>query len=253
MCLLWSTSKYVMKKAKNCACVIHGTAYDWIYVERLYNMLQANTSYQIRLHVFTEADRSVPEPFVKHKLTEWPGIAGPRKSWWYKMQMFNPAHDLGRILYFDLDTVITGNIDWIWQLSDQYFWAIRDFKYLWRTAWTGINSSVMIWDSNKFGWIWKDFTSKNVNATTKLFHGDQDYLSSLLDDSNRQFFQHDFVKSWRWQVNDGGLNMKTRLSNKPNTGTVLDRDTSILIFHGRPKPHEIHDPVIEKFWKINTV
>jgi hypothetical protein len=248
-----SESKYVMKKAKNCACVIHGTAYDWIYVERLYNMLQANTSYQIRLHVFTEDERSVPAPFVKHRLVEWPGIAGPKKSWWYKMQMFNPAHELGRVLYFDLDTVITGNIDWIWQLSDQYFWAIRDFKYLWRNAWNGINSSVMIWDTNKFDWIWRDFTSKNVNATVKLFHGDQDYLSSLLDDTNRQFFQHEFVKSWRWQIHDGGLNMKTRLSNNPNSGTILDRDTSILIFHGHPKPHEIHDPVIEKFWKINIV
>lgn len=238
-----------MKKAKNYACVIHGTAYDWIYVERLYNMLNTNSAHDIRLHVFTEPSRTVPAPYVKHALTEWPGIAGPRKSWWYKMQMFDPAHNLGRVLYLDLDTVITGNIDWIWQLDQQYFWAIKDFKYLWRTTWTGINSSVMIWDSQKFAWIWDDFSSKNINATVKLFHGDQDYLNTVLDDKNRRFIDQEVVKSWRWQCKDGGLDMKSRIYRSPNAGTIVDYKTSIMVFHGKPKPHEIQDPVISKYWK----
>ena len=237
-----------MKKAKNCACVIHGGAYDWVYVERLYKMLQANTSYQIRMHVFTEPSRPVPEPFVKHNLEEWPGIAGPKTSWWYKMQMFDPAHDLGRVLYFDLDTVITKNIDWLWQLNEQYFWAIKDFKYLWRTTWNGINSSVMIWDTQKFAWIWDDFRSKNINATVKLFHGDQDYLNTVLSDQNRRFIDIETIKSWRWQCKDGGMDMRTRQYRSPNAGTVVDPKTAVIIFHGRPKPHEVIDPVIAQYW-----
>lgn len=236
----------------NCACVIHGDAYDWSYVDHLYNMLQTNSKHQIQLHVFTESTRVVPEPYIKHSLVEWPGISGPKKSWWYKMQLFNPEHGLGRILYLDLDTVIIQNIDWLWELHDQYFWAIRDFKYLWRPTWTGINSSVMIWDTDKFSWIWKDFTSKNINATIKLYHGDQDYLNSVLDEKSRKFFQTDFIKSWRWEAKDGGLNIKTRLYNRPDFGTVLDPSTRILVFHGNPKPHEIQDPVITRLWKINT-
>ena len=232
----------------DCACVIHGTAYDWIYVERLYNMLKANSVPDIRLHVFTEPSRTVPAPYVKHELTEWPGIAGPRKSWWYKMQMFDPAHDLGRVLYFDLDTVITKNIDWIWQLDEQYFWAIKDFKYLWRTTWTGINSSVMIWDAQKFAWIWDDFNSKNINATVKLFHGDQDYLNTVLDDKTRRFIDPEMIKSWRWQCKDGGMDMRTRQYQSPNAGTVVDPATAVIIFHGRPKPHEVVDPVIAQYW-----
>jgi len=239
-----------MKKAKNYACVIHGTAYDWIYVERLYNMLKANSTHDIRLHVFTEPGRPVPPPFVKHELTEWPGIAGPRKSWWYKMQMFDPAHNLGRVLYFDLDTVITKNIDWMWQLDQQYFWAIKDFKYLWRTTWNGINSSVMIWDTQKFAWIWDGFGSKNINATVKLFHGDQDYLNTVLDDKNRKFIDPEIIKSWRWQCKDGGLDMKSRVYRSPNAGTIVDHKTAIMIFHGKPKPHEIQDNIIDSFWNI---
>jgi hypothetical protein len=239
-----------MKKAKNYACVIHGDAYDWIYVERLYNMLTANSAYDIRLHVFTEPCRTVPVPYVKHELTEWPGIAGPKKSWWYKMQMFDPAHNLGRVLYFDLDTVITKNIDWIWQLDQQYFWAIRDFRHLWRPAWNGINSSVMIWDTQKFAWIWDNFHSKNINATAKLFHGDQDYLNTVLDDKTRRFIDPEIIKSWRWQCKDGGLDMKSRIYRSPNAGTMVDNNTAIMVFHGKPKPHEIQDPIVDLYWKI---
>lgn len=233
----------------DCACVIHGTAYDWLYVDRLYNMLQANCSYKIRMHVFTESTRTVTAPYIKHELTDWPGIAGPKKAWWYKMQLFNAEHIKGQLLYLDLDTVIVGNIDWIWDLSDKYFWAIRDFKHLWRSTWTGINSSVMFWDTEKFQWIWDDFKSKNVTTTAKHFHGDQDYVNSMLDESSRRFFQDGFIKSWRWQIKDAGLNLSTRTYNRPDAGTVLDPVTKIMIFHGHPKPHEIQDPVIEKYWK----
>ena len=96
----------------DCACVIHGSGYDWPYVERLYNMLCRNLSAEVRLHVYTEHDRSVPPHMVKHILDDW-GISGPKRSWWYKMQLFNPAHFAGNLLYFDLDVVIANQLNWI--------------------------------------------------------------------------------------------------------------------------------------------
>jgi hypothetical protein len=237
----------------DCACVIHGDKYSWEYVERLYNMIAANTRYKIRMHVFTEPHRSVPDNMIKHELIEWPGISGPKKSWWYKMQMFDPKHQLKKVLYFDLDVVIVDNIDWLWDLSDQYFWAIRDFKYLWRPEWNGINSSVMLWNNVKLNWIWDSFSSKNINATVRLFHGDQDYLNSILDDKTRRFLNTDFVKSWRWQCLDGGFDIKSRAYQNPNAGTSIFPCTKIMIFHGNPKPHEIQDPVVHKYWKVNYI
>jgi len=56
----------------DCACVIHGTGYDWIYVERLYNMLNRHLSGGCRMHVYTEHDRSVPPHMIKHCLEDWP-------------------------------------------------------------------------------------------------------------------------------------------------------------------------------------
>ena len=232
----------------DCACVIHGNKYDWCYVDRLYNMLQRHSTCAIRFHVFTEPDRSVPDHMVKHVLQDWPGIAGPKKSWWYKMQMFDPGRISGRLLYFDLDTVIVDNIDWIHTLDSRYFWSIRDFRHLWRPSWKGMNSSVMLWDTTRFAWIWKEFQKNDVKIQARLFHGDQDFLNSVLTEHDLKFMDENMIKSWRWQIKDGGMDMKTRIYRRPDAGSVLLPGVKILIFHGSPKPHDVHDPVIEQNW-----
>ena len=60
----------------DCACVIHGTGYDFTYVDRLYSMLNRHLSRGARLHVYTEAGRPVPNHMIRHDLTEWPGVTG---------------------------------------------------------------------------------------------------------------------------------------------------------------------------------
>jgi len=232
----------------DCACVIHGNKYDWCYVERLYNMVKRHSTHPIRFHVFTEPDRSVPDPMIKHVLNDWPGIAGPRKSWWYKMQMFEPGRISGRLLYFDLDTVIVDNIDWMQGLDARYFWSIRDFRHLWRPSWRGMNSSVMLWDTTRFAWIWREFQQNDVKTQARLFHGDQDFLNSVLTEKDLKFMDESLIKSWRWQIKDGGMDMKTRIYRRPDAGSVLPPGVNILIFHGSPKPHEVNDSVIKKLW-----
>jgi hypothetical protein len=232
----------------DCACVIHGDKYDWCYVERLYNMVKRHSTRPVRFHVFTEPNRSVPDHMVKHVLHDWPGIAGPKKSWWYKMQMFEPGRVTGRLLYFDLDTVIVDNIDWMQGLDTRFFWSIRDFRHLWRPSWKGMNSSVMLWDTSRFGWIWKEFQQNDVKTQARLFHGDQDFLNSVLTEKDLKFMDESLIKSWRWQIKDGGMDMKTRVYRRPDAGSVLLPGVKILIFHGSPKPHDVHDPVIEQNW-----
>jgi len=232
----------------DCACVIHGNKYDWCYVERLYNMVKRHSTRPVRFHVFTEPDRSVPDHMIKHVLHDWPGIAGPKKSWWYKMQMFEPGRVSGRLLYFDLDTVIVDNIDWMQGLDARYFWSIRDFRHLWRPSWKGMNSSVMLWDTSRFAWIWREFQQNDVKTQTRLFHGDQDFLNSVLTEKDLKFIDESLIKSWRWQIKDGGMDMKTRVYRRPDAGSVLLPGVKILIFHGSPKPHDVHDPVITQNW-----
>lgn len=232
----------------HCACLIHSNGYDWSYVDRLYSMLSRHLSRPVLLHVYTEDARTVPAPYIKHSLVDW-GIAGPKKSWWYKLQIFNTDYHSGPMLYFDLDTVIVKNIDWIWKLNLQYFWTVRDFKYLWRTNYTGSNTSVMWWDTARYNHIWEHVKNSKLPEFFRRYHGDQDYVSEAITLAQRRFFDQDSIKSWRWQCLDGGFNFGRRIYLTPGTGTYIDRDTSILVFHGQPKPHQVSDLIIKQHWQ----
>jgi hypothetical protein len=232
----------------NCACLIHGNAYSWDYVERLYNMLSRHLTSEIRFHVYTEADRPVPAPMIRHDLVDW-GISGPKRSWWYKLQLFNSMYHAGPLLYFDLDTVIINNIDWITHLPLRYFWTVRDFKYLWRPTHQGINSSIMWWDTRSFDFVWKNFRSKNLDYIMKQHPGDQDYITKEIDPNKTRFMNTKNVSSWRWQCLDGGYDFKQRIYMAPNTGVTIPTDTSVLIFHGKPKPADLQDQVIINHWR----
>lgn len=234
----------------DCACVIHGDLYPWIYVEHLHRMIQRNTSRPVRFHVFTEPERPVSGDMIRHDLVTWPNIQGNRSGWWYKIQMFDPRHQLKtRLLYFDLDVLITSNLDWIWQLDHTKFWAIRDFKYLWNPDWNGLNSSVMLWNTERFWEIWQDFRQRDRDILIRQYRGDQDYLNDVIDRKDLEFLNPEWIKSWRWQCKDGGLDWPTRTYKRPGTGTSLESNTKIIVFHGRPKPHEIHDNVVHSTWQ----
>lgn len=232
----------------DCACVIHGQVYDWIYVERLYNMLRYQLSPDIRFHVYTEPERPVPAHMIRHDLISWPGVIGPRKSWWYKLQLFDARHHTGNLLYLDLDTVLVSSLDWIRTLDPQHFWAIRDFKYLQRLPGNTINSSMMWWNVSKYQHIWHEFNNERVMEVIKRFPGDQDYLSKKLSLEQLRFFDDQRCQSYRWQCLDGGYDFKRRRYNTPGSGVSFSPETSVMVFHGHPKPHEITDPLVANFW-----
>lgn len=232
----------------DCACVIHGDGYSWDYVDRLYSMLTRHISPDVRLHVYTEADRSVPAPYIKHILEDW-GISGPKKSWWYKVQLFNPEHHCGPLLYFDLDIVVVGNLDWLWQLPLRYFWSLRDFKHLWKPTAYNVNSSIMWWNTADYNYVWEEFKALELKKIMLKYHGDQDYIVESIPADERRFFDLERVKSWRWQCLDGGYNFIQRRYLAPNTGTMITDRVSVLVFHGNPKPDKVSDPVIVQHWQ----
>lgn len=237
-----------MMDSIDCACVIHGSLYTWDYVERLRNMIQRHMPIQIRMHVYTEHNRDVPEPYIKHSLKEWKGIGGPKRSWWYKMQLFNPEFHQGPLLYFDLDCVIARDLSWILGCSPKCFWAIRDFRYLQDINTQTLNSSVMWWDTREFADIWDQFSSLEINDTVRQFPGDQDYLTRAIAYNRRRFFDTGYFESYRWQALDGGYDFPKRKHKRPGSGVAIAGNTSVIVFHGNPKPGQINDPLIQQLW-----
>ena len=232
-----------------CACVIRGDAYDWCYVENLHAMLRRYWHNDVELHVFTESHRQVPAPMIRHVLEDWPGAVGPRRAWWNKLQLFDPRHWTGPVLYFDLDVVIVRDLSWINNLSLEHFWTIRDFKKLWRPSWRGVNSSMMYWDPVKFSWIWDQVRQQQIDQIMMADAGDQDWLTKTLPQHQVRFFDDHRVRSWRWEIQDGGMDMRTRRHHRPRAGAVVPDGTDVVIFHGRPKPHQITDPWVQQHWR----
>jgi hypothetical protein len=235
----------------DCACVIHGDAYDWDYVEKLNHMVARHLpNHYVKFHVYTEESRWVPKYMIKHVLHEWPGVAGPKRAWWYKLQLFNAEHHSGNLLYFDLDTVIVRDLTWITECDPVNVWTVRDFKYLQNPDLYAMNSSVMWWNVPTFNWAWQKFIKADVADTIRQHRlGDQEYLNKTLTHRHIRFFDQNLVQSWRWQANHGGVIFPDRVHREPGTGTKISESVSVLVFHGNPKPHQIADPVIKNLWR----
>lgn len=232
----------------DCACVIHSDKYEWQYVEKLYNMLSRNITRGIRFHVYTEHDRSVPPHMIKHCLDDWNGISGPKKSWWYKLQLFNPVHHAGPMLYFDLDCVVVRDLTWIAELSLSKFWCLRDFRYLQSPMLQKMNSSVMWWDTRLYSYVWDKFVASDIQEVVRTYHGDQDYIEVTINYNDRRFFDERKFQSYRWEVAEGGVNFQTKQPRLPGRGPVISGECAALIFHGNPKPHQVRDAEIVQLW-----
>jgi hypothetical protein len=232
----------------DCACVIHSDVYDWKYVDILYNMIQRQLGLPFRFHVYTEAERAVPSHMIKHELTAWSGISGYRKSWWYKLQLFNPEHVSSDLLFFDLDLVLVRPISWIVDLDADYFWSVRDFRYLQGNRNPSVNSSIMWFNVPKFAYVWEQVKNSDVQQLSRRFHGDQDYINVTIDKKLQQFFPESNIQSYRWECLDGGYDFQKRQHRQPGTGAAVSDSTSVMVFHGQPKPHQVRDPLIQRFW-----
>jgi hypothetical protein len=91
----------------------------------------------------------------------------------------------------------------------------------------------------------------NVNSNQVQSNNEivQDYLNAALNVNQRRFFDDGFFESFRWQCLDGGFDFARRRHHRPGTGVKIEPGTSVVVFHGRPKPAEVHDPVIQQLWQ----
>ena len=196
------------------ACVFWGDKFSVDYVYNLKSMVERNTTVPHQFVCFT--DRKSMKDIKTVQLL--PGYDG----WWNKLQLFNTDNRLGtRMVYLDLDTLITGNIDWLLKY-DGLFMGIEDLgstnehqKFLKGR----MQSAVMSWDYNFHNSVWKKFKSSTSNV--RKFRGDGEYLNEVISPSSRDFVQKRYpgqLKSYKYHV-------------YPNTPS--DK-TSIICFHGRP-------------------
>lgn len=194
-------------------CVCWGKKFSLDYVYNLRAMVERNTTVKHKFVVFS--DKTVPD--VETKILR-PGYDG----WWNKIQLFDNEHGLtSRVVYFDLDTLITGNIDWLMNYRGLVM-GIEDLGSVNKHQPHLIGrfqSGVMAWHYRACHAIWESFKTKP--DLVSRFRGDGEYLNEALPVLQRDLIQQKYpgqLKSYKYQVYNKGL----------------DKNTSIVCFHGRP-------------------
>ena len=69
------------------------------------------------------------------------------------------------------------------------------------------------------------------------------------DTTMSRYFDVNRVRSFRWQVLHGGMEFLTRqYPKKQQIDVEIGPDTSIVVFHGDPKPHQIEKSILKDHW-----
>lgn len=143
----------------------------------------------------------------------WPG-------WFAKMELFRPDIE-GDFLYFDLDTVILGDmsdicrVDRLTVLSD--FYRMNDPMR--------IGTGMMFVPEECRESIWNRWSVCPESHRNDFKGGDQDFI--------RQFWW----SAQRWQKVLPGQVVSYKVDVQP-TG-IIPSDARVMCFHGRPKPRDI--------------
>lgn len=193
------------------ACVLKsGGDFHYDYVARLVDGIRNNLSSDMRIVCLS--DVSVPCESVP-LLFDWPG-------WWSKLELFRPDIE-DDILYFDLDTVIVGDLTDI--VSVKKLTMLSDFYVPQSPA-----SGMMFIPNERKIEIWRAWT-KEPEAIMKRCGrcGDQMFLKERWSEVDR------------WQdILPGQV-----ISYKVHAINETPKDARVVCFHGKPRPHEV-----ERFW-----
>ena len=227
-------------------CLKHGNKYPSYYVNKLYNMCKRHCNLKFEFVCLTDDPKDIDRHIKIIKLPPY------LQGWWCKPYMF--AKDLGldgSILYFDLDVVLSGNIDILFNYKPNNWCTIRDFTRAQRPNWQKYNSSIIRFEAGKLDFIWKYYLD-NMESVKKKYYGDQDYLYDIAETNRPELFPDHWIRSWKWEIRKDkrlapGPRGKRKLQKVENVVPPLD--CCVCVFHGDPNPEFCEDPWVIENWK----
>lgn len=199
-----------MTETLTVACVNHGNylGRGAEYVNILADAVRRHMPAAHRFACFTDDAQGLDEGIETRPLP--PGLTG----WWNKLYLFAPGALTGRVLFIDLDTVVTDTLDDLAAYRGA-FAALRDF---YRPA--GLGSGLMAWEAEKAHDIWAEWQKA---GRPELPGGDQSWIERARPGADRlQDIVPGQIVSYKAHCSELGAPSGSR----------------IVCFHGRPRPHE---------------
>ena len=198
------------------ACVKQGTKYGPEYVNRLQSMARRNSEVDLRFVCFTDNPKGLADGIEARPLPDT-GFQG----WWNKVSLFSDdLADIGeKFLYFDLDVVLTGNIDQMLRYDSDF--VIMDNDYV-----PGFNTSVFLLKTGSRPDVRANFSQ----AIADEYDGDQDWVAVTAPDA----------ELWpdMWCVP-----YRLRAVQRPPA------ITKVVVFSGRPNPEDYPSEWIRTLWR----
>ena len=215
----------------NFVCVLKsGGDYELEHVGHIKDMLDRHVKESHRLILLTDLDVA-SEIMIIPLVYDLP-------NWWSKLEMFRLT---GACIYFDLDTVITGEINGLIESvsgNDEKFIMLKSFKR------KRFMSGVMAWNGN-YSFILHEFLKERTAGTFKqrtreggpqaiidnrAFFGDQDWIEHRLR-------AHSITITELQRVQPGVCSYKHNLMYAKELPDYMN----IVCFHGSPRPFELPD------------
>jgi hypothetical protein len=216
----------------NIVCFKWGTLFSAEYVNKLYNAVERNVTVPHTFTCFTENPEGVEcntQPFLNALPT-----------WWYIIGLFNRDHGFeGKVLYMDLDTVITGNIDHIISLDTDF--AITEDFYRPK----GLQTTFIMWKPEWGYYLWDKYLQvAPSNPGPHFMRGTNGFIETYTKDKDVDIFQDEFPSefiSYKVHIKDKHKRMRDLPGN-------IDT-AKIICYHGKPRPHEMRNLVwMKEHW-----
>jgi hypothetical protein len=146
-----------------------------------------------------------------------------------------PGVKTKRLLYLDVDNLITGDIDPIIK-SKAPACFMRNYPRDWPRK-LDVNTSVVMMDTGCLSYVWDAWVNTPPDTSDDRLGGpfppdwDQSFANDVFRSSNRwpETFSENLVASYKEDVRRYGL-----------------RDIRIAVFHGRPKMDEVDEPWVKE-------
>jgi len=211
-----------------------GGDYDVDYVHRLLRMVDLHVSRPHQCVLLTDLTAFALDGIGCHVVD----LRHDLPAWWSKLEVFRI---MGPVLYLDLDTVLVGSIEpllaAVHTLATNEIIMLRGFRDL------NFASGIMGWNGD-FTWLLSGLLDKmrsqrstfsvlprgiTLELGDKRYRGDQNYITEALEDAGARIIAVQTVQP-------GIISYKHHVLR---AGLPLPDDTSIVCFHGTPRPHEV--------------